>query len=352
MNAEVLFAEIPGQADALDQLVAAVARPVHAYLLVGPPGTGKERAARGFAAALLCPEGGCGTCAHCTRALSGVHPDLVVAEHQGVGYRVEELSRLIGIAQRRPLESSHTVIVIPEAHMMGSSAAALLKTLEEPEPTTVFVLIADDLPRDFATIRSRCAEVTFRALTTRDIEAWLVGGGTDPDRAALLAEGAAGDADRARLLADDPGFAERLAAWRTVPRMLDGRGHSAIALAAQLHASLSEATAPLAAAHEAEITWLETEAAAMGERGLPGRKELVERHRREIRRYQTTELRAGLAVLSRTYRTMLLDALESGDVADARRAARAIDAITVMASAMVRNPRQPLVIERLLLDIS
>ena len=351
MDRDLLFADIPGQSAAIDQLVAATARPVHAYLLVGPPGTGKSRAARGFAAALLCPEGGCGSCSQCTRALSGVHPDLVVAEHQGVGYRVEELARLIAIAQRRPLEATRTVIVIPEAHLMGPSAAALLKTLEEPVPTTVFVLIADDIPRDFVTIRSRCAEVAFRALTTHDIAAWLVESGLDPTRAAELAEGASGDADRARLLADDPGFAARLDRWRSVSRVLDGRGTTAVTLAHELHASLAEATAPLMAVHEAEIATLEAEATAMGERGLPGRKELVERHRREIRRYQTTELRAGLAVMARGYRDDLRRAIEGDDLETARRAASAIDAISRLTDAMRRNPRQPLALERLFLEL-
>ena len=75
-----LFEGVVGQPTAVAQLRASARRPVHAYLLHGPPGSGKRAAARGFAAALLCPQGGCGTCSTCRRALAGTHPDLVVVD--------------------------------------------------------------------------------------------------------------------------------------------------------------------------------------------------------------------------------------------------------------------------------
>ncbi|MFP5375250.1 MAG: ATP-binding protein, partial [Acidimicrobiia bacterium] len=78
-----LYAGVLGQERAVDQLRRAAASPVHAYLLVGPPGTGKRTAARSFAASLLCPDGGCGTCDGCTRVLTGVHPDVIVHERIG-----------------------------------------------------------------------------------------------------------------------------------------------------------------------------------------------------------------------------------------------------------------------------
>ena len=80
MPAATLFDEVVGQPAAVAQLMAASRRPVHAYLLHGPPGSGKRPAARALAAALLCPDGGCGHCNTCRRALAGTHPDLVVVE--------------------------------------------------------------------------------------------------------------------------------------------------------------------------------------------------------------------------------------------------------------------------------
>ena len=79
----VLFAGVVGQERAVARLWSAARRPVHAYLFHGPPGSGKRAAARGLAAALLCPDGGCGVCNSCRRALAGTHPDLVTVERTG-----------------------------------------------------------------------------------------------------------------------------------------------------------------------------------------------------------------------------------------------------------------------------
>jgi len=350
-----LFTEIPGQEGAIEALRASVESPVHAYLFEGPPGSGKRHAARSFAAGLLCKDGGCGTCTHCVRALSGIHPDLVIAERDGATYRVDDIHALTSLAQRRPLEASHTVIVIPDAHLLGRNAAAFLKTLEEPPPTTVFILLADDLPKEMMTIRSRCVEILFEPLNTSTITEWLVAQGIAPDKAAVLAEGAAGDAHRALLLAEDPGFASRLELWREVPSLLDGTGATAAELAFRLNDSLKEAIGPLVAAHAAELVTLEEQAKAMGERGLPRRKEITDRHKREERRYQTTELRAGLGVLSRQYRESMATALtqHGPEAAEAARAsAEAIDAIGALAASLSRNPRLPLGLEHLFLTIS
>jgi DNA polymerase-3 subunit delta' len=72
-----LFSDVVGQDAAVSSLRAAAVRPVHAYLLVGPPGSGKRAAAVGFAALLLCARGGDGTCDVCRRVVGGMHPEVV-----------------------------------------------------------------------------------------------------------------------------------------------------------------------------------------------------------------------------------------------------------------------------------
>ena len=355
LSSSALFDDIPGQALAVAQLRAALHKPVHAYALVGPAGSGKRHAARSFAAGLLCAEGGCGECSDCDRAVRGAHPDLIFAEREGASYLVDDLRRLSTLAQRRPLEAARTVIVIPEAHLLGRNAPAFLKTLEEPPPTTIFLLLADDLPREMETIRSRCVVIEFAALSTEAIAEWLQGHGIDPVRAAELAEGSAGDTQRALLLAQDDGYASRLMLWREIPSLLDGSGATASDLAVRLNDSLKEATAPLEAAQAAELSELEAMAKSMGERGVPGRKDILDRFKREVRRYQTTELRAGLGVLARAYRDRMTTALmESGPSAaeTMRHSAEAIDRISVLAKALVRNPRMPLALEELLVALS
>ena len=304
-----LFADVVGQERAVGALRAAAQRPVHAYLLVGQPGSGPRAAARGFAAALLCPDGGCGVCDVCRRVLAGIHPDHVLVERTGAALDVDDARRLGALALRRPIEGSRQVLVVGDLHLALLSAPALLKTLEEPPPSTVFVLLADDVPPDLVTVASRCVEVPFPPVPTAAIEAWLIGRGVDPSRARLVAEGAGGDVERARLLAEDPAFSERLALWRSIPSRLDGHGAVSGALAREVLRATDTALAPLRAEHESEIRMLDEDATAMGERRLPGRKDVLDRQHREERRWRTEELRTGLGVLARVYRDRLADAV-------------------------------------------
>ena len=229
-----LFAEVVGQPRAVQALRAAARDPVHAYLFCGAEGHGTRAAARAFAAALLCPDGGCGHCATCHRALAGTHPDLVTVERTGASLGVDEARRLVGLAQRRPFEASRQVLVVTDLHLAVRSAPALLKTIEEPPASTVFVLLADAIPPELVTVASRCVEVEFPPVPTGVIARWLEDRGVPAQQAAPAAEGAAGDLGRAALVAEDPDFADRLALWRSVPGVLDGHGATAGDLARQL----------------------------------------------------------------------------------------------------------------------
>jgi DNA polymerase-3 subunit delta' len=353
-----LFDAVVGQKAAVDALRAAARRPVHAYLLHGPPGSGTRAAALGFAAALLCPDGGCGTCRHCRRALAGTHPDLVVVERTGASLGVDEARRLVGLAQRRPLEAARQVLMVTDVHLATRAAPALLKTVEEPPGATVFVLLAEDVPPELVTVASRCVEVAFPPVPATAVEAWLVGRGVESERARLLASSSGGNLDRARLLAEDPGSVERLALWQSVPGRLDGTGARAAELARALLASAEEALEPLRAEHARDLGAAEEEAASLGERGLPGRKELTDRQHREERRWRTDELRAGLAALARTYRDSLLvtvggptGSVPAGRTVGAERAARAVGLISEAAASLRRNPNETLLLEALLIRL-
>lgn len=360
--ARSLFDAVVGQDRAVAALRAAARNPVHAYLLVGRPGAGPRAASRAFAAALLCPSGGCGECRACQRALAGTHPDLVVVERTGAALDVDDARRLIALALRRPFEAARQVLVVTDVHLAERSAPALLKTVEEPPPSTVFVLLADDVPPELSTVASRCMEVTFPPVPHDAIAAWLVRRGIDTERARSVAEGSGGDLDRARLLAEDPLFAQRIALWRSVPSRLDGHGASAGSLARELLASTEAALAPLRAEHAAALEALEEDAKAMGERGVPGRKEVVDRQHREERRWRTEELRTGLGVLARAYRDRLTDALAVNAVGggptlplgvasprrdEARDFAEAVALVTEAAAGLKRNAQETLLLEAL-----
>ncbi|MDE3086554.1 MAG: DNA polymerase III subunit delta' [Acidobacteriota bacterium] len=344
-----VFAGVVGQERALALLAAAARRPVHAYLFVGPPGLGQRGMARGFAALLLCPHGGCGHCDVCRRVLAGVHPDLVEVERVGAALSVGDAAEVVRLAHRRPLEGRRQVLVVSDLHTAWRAAPALLKTLEEPAGETVFVLFADFVPAELATVASRCVVVELSPLSPGALAAALRDEGIDPARAEELSVAAGGSPERARLLAADTHLAERRALWLSVPARLDGTGASAAALAAELHASAEEATAPLRARHAEENEELAARAEAFGARSVPGRKAIEDRQRREERRWRTDELLTGLAALSGAYGRRLAEA--TGE-ARLRALAQAVGAIEEAGRRMVHNPNELLMLEALLVRLS
>ena len=353
-----LFAGVVGQADAVSQLRAAARRPVHAYLLVGPPGLCQQELVRGFAAALLCPSGGCAECEVCRRVLAGSHPDLVEITRTGASISVEDARGVVRLAQRRPFEGHRQVIVVPDLHLARLAAPVLLKTLEEPASQTMFLLLAELVPTELATVASRSIRIDLRPVPVPELAAWLEEQGVAGGRAMEVAQAAGGSAERARLLVDDEGFVARRELWRSVPARLDGTGSSAAALASELLASCEEATRPLRARHRAETEALTADAQAMGAASVTGRKQVEERQHREERRWRIDELRAGLGVLVGAYRDRLAQVASGADPATAhnedrvRALAGAISAVEDVVAELVRNPNEVLMLEALLVRLS
>lgn len=348
-----LFADVVGQAPAVETLRAAARHPVHAYLFLGANGSGVRPAARAFAAALLCPSGGCGACDTCRRALAGTHPDLVVVERTGAALGIDDARKLAQLAQRRPFEAHRQVLVVGDVHLAIRSAPALLKTVEEPPPATVFVLLCETVPPELVTVSSRCAEVRFPPVASGVIERWLVGRGGDPERAAVVADGCGGDLDRARLLSEDDGYVARHDLWRSVPSRLNGEGSVAASLTRDLLAAAEAAVAPMRDHNTDELARLEAESESLGERSVPGRRDVLDRHHREERRWRTDEIRAGFGVLARAYRDRLVHAVAAGDAdpAEVDRCRRATEAITAAALSLERNPNESLLLESLLVRL-
>ncbi len=345
-----LFEGVVGQDDAVAALKAAAVNPVHAYLFRGPEGNGGLAAAYGFAAALLCPSGGCGVCATCLGALAGTDPDLHVVRRSGASLSKDTMRQVVALAQRRPLAAARQVIVVQEMHLVLDRAPVLLKTLEEPPGQTVFVLLADELTPDLTTIASRCAEVLFPPLARDVLARTLEADGVPPDMAAVVAESSGGNLGRARVMVDDPDVAARVALWASVPDELASSGSAVALLTRRVLESADRAVEPLRIAHDREIETLTEAAKEMGERGLPGRKEIIEQHQREERRFRTDALRAGLGVLARTYRTRVTrvapQGIAPGDL-DVRAATDAVGLITEVAVALPRNPNEALLLQSL-----
>jgi DNA polymerase-3 subunit delta' len=238
------FSELIAQERALGALRAALRRGQlhHAYLLAGPAGTGKARAAMLLAQAANCEGGGegqgarrddpCGGCGPCRKIAKGVHPDVIVLQEERAMAKAGRWepkggrapSRDIVVDQVRDLvdhrlsmkrfEGRRRFVVIDPADAMNPAAQnALLKTLEEPPEDTTLVLVASSPDALLPTIRSRCLRVPFAPIPAEAIVARLREAGRGEGEARLAAALASGSLGRA--LALDP---EELDALRDAVR--------------------------------------------------------------------------------------------------------------------------------------
>jgi len=138
----------------------------HAWLITGPPGSGRSTLALAFAASLICANGGCGECIDCRNVAAGVHPDVEHIVPEGINYKVEATRNLIERASLLPTRSPWHVIVVEDVDRFRIDAAStLLKSLEEPPPATVWLLCAPTVDDVFPTIRSRCRHVALTSPT-------------------------------------------------------------------------------------------------------------------------------------------------------------------------------------------
>ena len=144
----------------------------HAYLFVGAPGSGKERAAKALAQCVVCPNGGCGRCDECIRVAHGTHPDVhVLAPESANGYLVAQVRNLIADVSLAPVRAQHKVYIVTQAALLrGTAANALLKTIEEPPEGVIFILIARSSAAVLPTIASRCQELPFRIVSPEAAE--------------------------------------------------------------------------------------------------------------------------------------------------------------------------------------
>jgi DNA polymerase-3 subunit delta' len=300
---------VVGQDRALGALRQAAARPGHAYLLVGPRGSGVEDAAREFAAMLI----GVADDERGSRlVMRSVHPDVVEFEPGAASYRVKDdvRERILPEAARAPIEGERKVLILFEAERLrgnqNESANAMLKTLEEPPDRTVVVLVTgapDDL---LPTIRSRCQRIDFEPLADDDVRAVLEREGVAGDDAGRLAALAGGQLARARALAGRLG-ALRLA-FASAPARVDGYGATAFAIAQEFDGVVDEAAAAVDRQQKDELEAFDTEMERLGysEREAQRmRRRIDDRHKRETRRTRIDLLLEGVTAIESVYRDVL-----------------------------------------------
>ena len=227
MIAGGVWRDVVGQPAAVAELGRAATDPAamtHAWLFTGPPGSGRSNAARAFAAALQCPDGGCGECQACRTVLHRTHADVREVVPEGLSISVAEMRTLVQLAARRPSTGTWQILIITDADRLTEGAAnALLKAVEEPADRTVFLLCApSDHPEDVpVTIRSRCRLVPLRTPAPEAVAEVLVErDGIEPDAASWAAAVSGGHVGRARRLARDPEARERRERILGVPTRL------------------------------------------------------------------------------------------------------------------------------------
>ena len=174
-----IWRELFGQSEAIAQLEQAVRNREegvhHAWLMTGPPGSGRSNLAVAFAAALLCSDEGCGTCRSCTLAMSGNHPDIDVLSTEKVGISIEEVRNLVLSSQLGGSMGRYRIMIIEDADRMAErSSNVLLKALEEPPTGTVWILCAPSEADMLPTIRSRVRRITLKTPAVEEVAQLLV----------------------------------------------------------------------------------------------------------------------------------------------------------------------------------
>jgi DNA polymerase-3 subunit delta' len=349
----------------------------HAWLITGPPGSGRSTAALALAAGLVCPQQGCGACPNCRAVANDSHPDVELVRSTMLSLGKDEIRGLVSRAASAPVTARWRVFVVEDADRMTEAAAnTLLKAIEEPAPATVWILCAPSPEDLLPTIRSRTRHIGLRVPAPAAVAALLEVEGVDASMAAFAAHASQGHVGRARALAGDEAVRNRRAKVLRIPGSL-----SSITDAYQTAAELKRMADEDAKAHAHDIEEREsaellrvygdgaTGVSAARVRSLARRAmaDLAKRQQQRSSRSVRDELDRHFVDLLGYYRDILLRQLgvsadiinvdlqpaidraaQSGEVADTM---LRIDALTAARSQLAGNVPAALVCEALMVQL-
>lgn len=345
--------ELVGQDTAIDQLRQAAratdsgsasAAMTHAWLITGPPGSGRSNAARAFAAALLSPDRGESRSPEAQRALAGTHESMTIMATQKSLITIDEVRELVSQAQSAPVNAPWRVMIIEDADRMAERTSnVLLKAIEEPPPATVWILCAPSPQDVLTTIRSRCRSVTLRIPPTEAIAELLqTRDGVDADTALWAAAAAQNHIGRAKHLATNDEARTRRARILDIPQTLTSLG-STVRMAGRIVEEATDRAKERSAERDAaeRAALLETLGVEPGKAVPPSMrgqvKRLEEEQKRRSTRARNDEIDAMLLELLSLYRDVLLCQLgltegwiNRGDEERIREQAAASDALSTL----------------------
>jgi DNA polymerase III subunit delta' len=292
----------------------------HAWLFTGPPGSGRSVAARAFTAALQCTDDkqiGCGHCAGCHTALTGMHPDVTLIATDQLTIGVDQTRGLVLGAAMSPAQRRWQVIVLEDADRLTEGAAnVLLKAIEEPAARTVWMLCAPSSQDMLPTILSRCRQVVLRSPAPEAVADLLRRtSGVDQEMALAAARAAQGHIGRARALVTDSATAARRVEALRLPSEVGDIGRALKAAQRLVDAAAAEAKAvsePLDAKETDELKVAlgygqgKGAGSARGVAGSAGLlKELETKQKRRATRLQRDALDRALLDIAAFYRDVL-----------------------------------------------
>ena len=286
----------------------------HAWLFTGPPGSGRSSAAIAFAAALICAEGGCGTCIDCRSAKAGGHADVEVIRTEGLSIKVDEIRELLQRVAWAPSVGGWRVVVMEDADRLTESAAnALLKAIEEPGARTVWLLCAPTLFDVLPTIRSRARHLQLRTPSATDVAEVLVRrDGISPAMADFASRVSQGHIGRARHLASDESIRSRRNTIMNLPFTITDISSAFKAAATLVELASAQANAQSEARSEKETqelgqAWGQgATGRGMATGGAKALKELEKEQKSRATRMVRDSLDGALLDLATLYRDVLM----------------------------------------------
>ncbi len=365
-NQRALLAQLDTQPRVRDFLARAVdaGRTSHAYLFLGAPGSGKLDAAWALAQALICEDGGCGSCDACVRVARHTHPDVhYYTPESATGYLIAQVRDLLDDVLLAPIRATCKVYIIDRAEQLrANSANALLKTLEEPPENVTFILLGTSAETILPTIVSRCQCVPFRMVSPIDAARAVARATGLPQERCRMAVAIAGSPTRARAFLKS---AERQQARREVVRAIDALAHADEAdVLASAKTLIMAVKAPLAEVQSTQKAVLERDSDYLSRGAM---KQLEDRNKRELNARERSGIMEVLASARSLLRDVLIE-LEGAPggivntdaqatverLASTARPAgvvRALDAVAAAERAVARNVTPQLALEVMLFDI-